>query len=375
MRKIKLCLFTTDSKIGGTEKMILSLAKGLDKEKYEVTVCTLLGRGPLIEEAKKSGVRAVSLNMKGKWDISVIPRFFSFLRKHRIDILHTYLYHANILGRILGRLAGVPIIISSQRTTEFYGQKKSDRWRRGYRIFLDKWTSRFCCLIISNSEAGRRFLIEEGIDPAKIITIHNGVDLDQFTVRIAPGEKKRRYGLRQDSMLVGIIANLTEVKGHKYFLQAAREVLKSIPQAEFLIVGDGPLREDLGGLSKNLGISAGVNFMGFRQDIPEILSILNVFVLSSLWEGFPVSILEAMAAGKPVIASKVGGIPEAVIDEKTGILVPPEDEKALAGAIEFLLNKGKIASEMGMAGRRRAEEHFSLQRMTGEIEAAYEKFL
>ena len=353
--------------------MILSLAKGLDKEKYEVTVCTLLGRGSLIEEAKKLGVHAVSLNMKGKWDISVIPRFFSFLRKYRIDILHTYLYHANILGRILGHVAGIPIIISSQRTTEFYGQKKSDRWRRGYRIFLDKWTSQFCCLIISNSEAGRRFLIKKGIDPAKIITVHNGIDLDKSIPRIAPEEKKRQCGLKQDSMLVGIIANLTEVKGHYYFLQAAQEVLKHIPQAEFLIVGDGPLREDIEKLSKNLGISARVNFMGFRQDIPEILSILDVFVLSSLWEGFPVSILEAMAAVKPVIASRVGGILEAVIDGKTGILVPPEDEKALAGAIEFLLKEDKIAGEMGLAGRRHVEEHFNLQRMTGEIEAAYEK--
>lgn len=397
--KIKIFYLTTDTKIGGTEQMLLALLSRLDKDKYSPFICAIKFGGPLIEEARKIGVEGECLLKKvqsskfkvQKLIINTITQFFVFilislrlaalLKKEKPDILHTFLFHANILGRIVGKLTGISVIISSQRSV--------DKWRKPWHSFLDRWTVKFCNLIISNSEAGRKVLIErEKIDPKKIITIHNGIDIDKFNQTVEGSinthNKRREFGLEPCDIVIGIIANLREVKGHRFLFEALADICSdrvysadNLQQTQslyikLLVVGDGKLKEELINLAGKFGIKDNVIFSGFRDDISEILKIIDIFVLPSLWEGFPVSIMEAMASKKPVIASNVGGIPELVIDGETGILVFSKDVAALKNAILKLINNPQEAKIMGENSRRRIEEYFSLDKMVEETEKVYQ---
>jgi len=383
---IKIFYLTTDTKIGGTEQMLLTLLNRLDKKRYSTFLCAIKPGGPLIEEAKKVGVRGECLLKEPKEPGGLLiekiinrifwfARFFlipfklaSLIKREKPDILHTFLFHANILGRIVGKFTGVAIIISSQRSI--------DKWRKPWHSFLDRLTSSFCNLIISNSEAGRKILIQrDRIDPEKIITIHNGIDLKKFNIEIDIYEKKRELGLKHEDKVIGIIANLRRVKGHCYLFEAFQNAKCKMSLKDsilkLLVVGDGELKQELTGLAEKLKIKDSVIFTGFRDDIPEILQVIDIFVLPSLWEGFPVSILEAMASSRPVIASSVGGIPEAVIDQETGFLVPPQDVRSLEEALLKLVNDSGQAKRMGIAGRKRIEECFTLDKMIKKMEGVY----
>ena len=379
--------------------MLLALLGKIDRDKFDVFVCALKSGGPLIEEARKIGVR-------GECSINPI-RLALLIKREKPDILHTFLFHANILGRVIGRLCGVPVIISSQRSV--------DKWRKHWHTLVDRWTSRFCNLIISNSEAGRKILIErEKINPGKIITIYNGIDASEFEIEVNISEKRREFGFSPEDIIIGIIANLRKVKGHRYLFEAvanicsgrvysANVVAKSRHSAEvgsvrgsaefalpnveqsrphveqsrplhkLLVIGDGELKQELINLAEKLGIKDSVIFTGFRNDIPEVLKVIDILALPSLWEGFPVSILEAMASAKPVIASRVGGIPEEIIDEETGLLVPPKNVPALEKAILKLISDQEKSKKMGEAGRKRVEEYFTLDKMIKKTEEVYDK--
>lgn len=359
--KTKIFYLTTDSKIGGTERMLLTLIRGMNKEKYDVFLCALKPGGPLIKEAEKIGIKGIC--SKNPFEI------LGLLKKYSPDILHTFLFHSNILGRVLGRILGIPVIISSQRSV--------DKWRKPWHSFVDKWTSGLCNLIISNSEAGRRILIErEKISPKKIITIHNGIEIDKFA-KIADIQGIRNsFGFAKEDFVIGIIANLRKVKGHKYLFEAFRQVsgLQKAVRVKLLVVGEGSLRTELELLAKNLQIGENVIFTGFRDDIPEILKAIDVLILSSLWEGFPVSILEAMASSKAVIASNVGGVPEAVVDGVTGFLVLPENAEVLSRAIIRLVENRQLLIDMEKAGLDRVQQYFSNKVMIEKTEEVYDGF-
>ena len=175
--------------------------------------------------------------------------------------------------------------------------------------------------------------------------------------------------------MVGIIGRLTVVKGHRYFLQGAAQVLQTIPHCKFLVIGDGPLRSDLELLANDLGISDSVRFLGYRDDIPELLAVVDISVLTSIREGTSMVLLESMAAGKPIVATDVGGTPEVVIDGEVGILVPPKDAAALAKALITLLSDPCLASRMEMSGRQRVQAKFSLRKSVDRLEALYDELV
>jgi len=360
-QKVKIFYITTDTNIGGTERMLLTLLKGVDREEYDIFLCALKSGGPLIEKAAKLNVRGICTKNPFK--------ILGLLKKYSPDILHTFLFHSNILGRILGRIASVPVIISSQRSI--------DKWRKPWHSFIDKWTSGLCNIVISNSDAGRKILLErEKISSEKIITIHNGIEIDKFT-KVADIQKIRnRLGFSKEDFVIGIIANLREVKGHRYLFEAFRQASELLKdrQLKLLVVGEGKLRVELELLAKKLQIENNVFFTGFRDDVSEILKIIDIFVLSSLWEGFPVSILEAMASSKPVIASNVGGVPEAVVDNVTGFLVPPENAEALSQTIVKLVENKQLLDDMGKAGLKYVQQYFSYEIMIKKTEEVYNGF-
>jgi glycosyltransferase involved in cell wall biosynthesis len=225
---------------------------------------------------------------------------------------------------------------------------------------------------IAVADSHGRFLVEHtGFPQNKVAVVRNGVDAERF----APGHDvvavRRELGLGETDPVIGIVAALRQEKNHELFLEAARRVAAQLPSARFLVVGDGPRRAELERMARDLGLSLKVQFLGARNDVPRVLSAMDVFALTSHVEANPVSILEAMSIGRPVVATNVGSIHEAVIEGKTGFLVPPGDAAKLSDRILQLLHAPLLAHSMGIAGRQTVVRHWSLQSMV----AGYERLI
>ena len=353
---------------GGAEKVVARTVTLLDRKRYDPIVCCLWKSGPVAEEIERKGVKVICLGARSRLDLTVVPKLFRLLKREEIHIIHSFLFHANMLGRIMGRLAGVPVILSSERTMEMEGK---------HRLLVNWLTSPLADKIITVSEAVREFASDNiGIAPDKLITIYNGVDLSEFAPnpnREGIEEAKRELGIDPSRMVVGTVGHLEEEKGCEYLLRAAAQVSVQDGKVTFLLVGDGSQRARLENLAEDLSISSKVLFMGYRNDIPRILSVMDIFVLPSLYEGLPNALLEAMAACRPVVATQAGGVPEVVVEGETGFLIPPRAPGALARAICVLLEDRERAREMGMAGRKRVERLFSVETMVAKTEALYEE--
>ncbi|MFH1787846.1 MAG: glycosyltransferase [Candidatus Altiarchaeota archaeon] len=360
---INVLEFTTTLEVGGTERMLSYLVRGLDKEKFNVSVACLTHGGLLADELSADGFDVTALKMRGKLDVAVIWRLYRLIREKRVDILHTYLFHANLIGRIVGKLAGVPVIISSERIMGLEGR---------YRLLLNRFTAPLTSALSCNSEAVKKFMTDEvGLPGDKITVIHNGVDLDKFGVGADRKSIRRKLGLKNGDVACMTVARLDRQKGVEHLIDAAAMT----PGAKFLIAGEGPLKEKLEELAKAKGLGKSVTFLGLRRDIPELLKASDVFILPSLWEGFPNVVLEAMAAGLPVIATDTSGTPEAVVQGETGLLVSPANANALSDALKSMISNPERMREMGRKGRARAERFFSLDEMIRKNEDFYLKVL
>lgn len=364
MNKFNILQLMTDSKIGGAEKVVLSLATGLSKERFNVYVCSLTKRGLIFEEMEAAGVKVYSLGMRNIFDFFKIFKLIRILKSQNIQILHSHLFHANILARIVGKLVGVPIIISTEHIMGLEGR---------LRLFLNRLTSIFVDRFVAVSFGVENFLVNRvGISSYKITVIQNGIDSNKFNFdNLNKENRKKEFGFVASDKIVGTIARIHKQKGHIYLLQAAKEVIEKIPEAKFLIVGDGPLKKNMEKLSKDLKIAKNVIFLGFCKDIPSIMSILDILVLPSLWEGLPITILEAMAMKKPVIATRVGGTLEVVENDLTGVLVEPKDCHSLSQAIIRLLRNVPLMDRLGKAGYTKVTEYFNIARMLKKTEDLY----
>jgi len=373
MRTYRVLYLITSTFLGGAEKILYETVKGMNNKEFNLFVCSLKRKGEFAQKIESEGVEVISLEATDKSvfhsmieSFKTLFRLINILRAKKVDILHCFLFRANLLGRIAGRLTGVPIIISSVRTPEV---------EKRYQLTLDRITSFMVDRYTAVSEAVREYSIEHGISQEKILTIYNGVSLNNGSPFINGLELKKIFGIKADESVIVTIGRLRVEKGHRFFLKSMVKVREKIPAIKALIVGKGKEEEKLKRYSQKLGLDDHVIFTGEREDISEIIQIVDVFVLPSLWEGMPNVLLEAMAAGKPVVATKVGGIPELVVHEETGILVHPEDSSALANAILDLLQDKLKAKKMGEAGRVRVEEHFNISRMVEKTENLYRELL
>ncbi len=367
MTKINVLLFTTTLEVGGTEKITSILARGFDRRKFNVTVACLSHGGEVAKELRSAGIDVQPLNMKSKFDFTVLLRLYRLLRSCRVDILHSFLFHANLLGRIVGRFAGVPVIISSERTMGMEGK---------HRALMNKFTSPLASAFTANSNAVSKFMVEEiGLPKEKIYVIYNGVDAESFKVKVNRKKVRESLVLDEHDFVVVSVARLTKLKGFEYLLEAAEKIIAGNSKVKFLIVGDGPNRKNLEEKSGKLGLGGNVIFLGFRDDIAQILSASDLFVLPTIWEGFPNTILEAMAAGLAVVATNTSGIPESVSDGKTGLLFEPRDSEGLYEALESMIKNQEKLKRMGEEGREKILKNFSIQKMINENERLYEKLL
>ncbi len=365
VNKIRVVYLTTDSRIGGAEKNIISLVTHLDRDRYESRVVVLLPGGELIEELRGCGIEAECLGMRSKFDFLAVFKLYRLLKGKRVDILHTYLFHANILGRVVGRLAKVPVIISSIRVME----------KRRHHLWLDRLTGWMVNGETCVCEAVKKFTIEKArIKPDKLITIPNGIRVGEYNFEVNL-EGRKALHIESNYPVLGTVGRLHEQKGHAYLLQAMPAILRKYPEAVLLIVGDGPLKSKLEKLCFKLQINKAVKFLGFRKDIKELMALMEVFVLSSLWEGMPNVLLEAMALGKPIVATRVGAAEELIEDGVTGLPVPPGDEETLAEAVIKVLSREDKGRGLGERAKRRVEGRFSVEVMVDKTEKLYERLL
>jgi len=354
----------TDLDVGGAERVLLEVVRRLDRQRFEPTVCSLAPAGALAAEFADLSVPVFDLGMTHPWHLPRARRLLGLLRHGEFDILHTHLFHANVLGRVLARLAGVSVVVSTIHVAE------PRRWQ----LLLERWTAPLASRLVTVSEGVRRHLVERAHIPAERITvIPNGVDPARF--RLRRGRFRRSEDIASTTFLITTVGRLHTQKGIRYLLKAARLVLSQRPEVLFLIVGQGPERDRLLQLRDQLGLRDRVRLLGFRPDVPQILIDSDAFVLPSLWEGLSIAMLEAMAAGLPVVVSDVAGAREVVTDGVTGLVVRPGDPTALARVAERLLDDASLRKRLAQAGRRLVLQQFKWEKVVSDTVALYDRLL
>ncbi len=352
---------------GGAEKALVDIALHLDRSKYNVTVCATRSAGnyqPLLDEA---GVTTFVQGRKSRWDLGQWIKLVRLMRREQVDVLHTHLFGSNTLGRLLGRLAGVPVVIAH----EHWSTKASRE------VWVDRALYRLSDRILVPSAASKEMVMRtEGIPAGKIDVVYNGVDTAIFAQGEKRGEVRSELHISSDAMVLGIVGRLSEEKGGvDVLIRAVARLCKSNPNLRLLVVGDGPLRGSLEALAAESAPGGEIMFTGTRNDVAHLLSAMDLFVLPSLNEALPIVVLEAMAAGLPVIATRVGGVPEIVDHEKTGLLVEPGSEDSLYSALDRLIFDADLREQLAQAGRRRVASDFTIERMVERIEGLYEELL
>lgn len=356
-----------DLAIGGAERHLVTLAPRLDRTRFKASVVCIGDEGGLFDILGQAGIPASALHLSGKRHaFAALRALVTVMRKERPELVVLRGYNAEALGRIAAFSAGVRRTIVWVHSSE---NIKPRSWLRNFaEIFLSRRTTRF----FGVAEAQTPYLVHELNYPSeRVRIIHNGVEVGQFDTE-ADHRLRGEFGIRPGSAVVGIIAGLRPEKDHRTLLYAMQLLIRDLPNVDLLVVGDGALRDELESLSHRLGIRQNVHFIGARNDIPEVLRAIDVFTLTSTTECLPISVLEAMASGRPTVCTDVGGISEMVTDGITGYLVPPGDATLLARRLKGLLSDPEAAQRMGLAGRRRVETDFSLERSVAATERAFE---
>ena len=324
----------------------------------------LSGPGLLAAELRAAGVPVVCLGAKHWSRVGAVLRLAHALRQFRPAILQTFLFHANLAGRISGRLAGIKTIVSGIRVAEK---------RSRIPLWFDCWTNRLVQVNVCVSQAVADFSVSQSrLLPNKIVVIPNGVDITRFAGAI-PADLTA-LGIPRGSQVLLTIGRLDRQKGLSTLIEAASVLVPKFPQAHFLLVGEGPQRPEIDRLIRDKGLVGRMHLAGWRPDVPELLAAGAALILSSLWEGLPNVILEAMAAGLPVVATRVEGTSELVINSRTGLLVPAQSPQDLAAAIENILSDPAQAKAMGQFGQERAAE-FSWDNMVDRYCELYSSLL
>lgn len=359
---------------GGGERAFAQIINGLDKEKYEIYVaCFPEG---IFEEKIGTSAKILPFDLRNRFNLVNIYKLANIIRENNIQIVHSQGGRGGFFARIAARIAKVAGVISTiAAPVEGFdvGLVKKMIY-----IALERFSERFVDRFIVVSEALRdRLIRKHKIPERKVIKIYNGIEVEKYYSNPKSACKVRdEFNIKPDVQLVGTIGRLVRGKGLPYFIQAIKQTVdgkwQMAGETRFLIVGEGSERESLEHTVRELGIEKNVIFTGFRKDVKEILEALHVLVLPSIREGQPIVLLEAMAMGKPIVATNIEGVNETVANGVSGILVPPKDSSALAEAIVCLLKDSKKAQIMGQVGRKLAEEKFNLKDKIEQHERLYE---
>ncbi|MFH1777510.1 MAG: glycosyltransferase family 4 protein [Candidatus Omnitrophota bacterium] len=383
MPKIKvLHIITRLDKGGSAENTLFTVAK-LDKERFDTVLVSGITHDPdnqVTDFIRKENINYVLIpelvrEIALLKDIKAFFKILNFIRKERFDIVHTHSSKAGMLGRWAAKLAGVKIIIHTPHGHIFYGY--FNYFLTQVFIFLEKITAKITDRIITLTKRGKEEHIKYGIACAdKLVPVYSGIEIEKFrNYQIDKIKQKKILKADKKTAIIGTVSRLESVKGGVYFISALPEIIKTFPKLKVFIIGGGTEKENLERLTRKLGVAKNVVFMGECQDISWSVSTFDVFVLSSLNEGMGRCLLEAQALGVPVVATRVGGIPEVVKDGVTGFLVPPQNSEAIAEAVIKLLKDDFLREQMSRQARENIDYRFSVEAMVARIAGVYEEMI
>lgn len=363
--------------LGGAEKRLINDLRFMDRDRFENTVVTLLKDNKLENEILNLGIRIYKLNLKGLFDFKNILRLIKIIRSNKIDIVHTQLFWADILGRIAGSIACVPVIITTVQSSVYepgnpYLFSLKRKWLdriTGY-LFNDGY--------IAVSEFVKKSIMTRlGIKGSKIKVIYNNVDISNFDGTGTDRKKllRKEIGVEGSDIVFSIVGRLNPPKGHKFLFEAISMMETNSSSIMLLVIGDGPSQKELENLSKKLNIEKKVRFLGLRNDVKDLIGISDVFVFPTLSEGMPVALLEAMAMQKACVASRIAPVEEVIEDKKNGYLFTPGNSEELALILKDLCFAKEKMEEIGRNAFLSVREKFSAEKMAKELERYYEDII
>lgn len=366
MEKVTIAFVEPNLEIGGSERTLFNLIRGLDQDKFRPVLCCLYGLGPLGEQLQAEGYRVYHDLIRTKYDPRSILKVAAILMRERPRILYVTNALLNVVvGRLAAFVARVPLCVIVFHSYDIPHSGKQTKLWLTEKILLPHFDR-----VIALAETHKTYLISSKLIPAqKVAVVYNGIDLRQFAHPVDVRAVRRSLQIPDRAKAVGIVANLWPWKGHDVFLRAAAALLREIPDTYFVIAGDGPERDSLEKMAQTLGVADHVRFLGTVGDVPTLLKSVDLSVLSSVTEAFPLALLESMAAARPVVATNVGSVPEIVVNGLTGFLVPPGAPDQLAEAMLRVLRGPGLARKFGEEGRKRVEEKFTVERMICQTES------
>ena len=370
-RKVRVLQIIDRLGDGGAEALLVTFAAGLDRRRFEPHLIALRPQpdSQLTGQLRAMGVPVTELNQHTAYDVPALMSLVRYVRRHHIDIIHTHLLAADIMGRMAGWLTGRPVVSTIHNSrTDLDEEPRRRQW-------MERWTARLMTrrLVVVSELLRDEICTWFGLTPERVITIANGVDTARFQRDgpISTGRRCARALVGGDYPMITNVARLVPQKAQHFLIEAAQIVLATAPDVRFVLLGDGPLRPELEAQAAALGISDKVIFAGFRPDVADVLAASDVFVLSSLWEGMPVALLEAMAAGCTAVSTDVGGVAQVLQDGVTGLLVPPSDPEALAAALLRCVTDPAYARQLAATGQAWTTQEYGMRAWVQKWETLY----
>ncbi len=367
MEKINILHIYQNSKIGGVQQQLLSLLKAYSRERFNPIFCCLGPKEEIGKEIEGTGIEFIPLNKLryNRFSPGIVLELYRLMKKKQIHVVRTHRYRSNLYGRLAAFLAGVPVIIAS-----VHDNYRTDK--RPMRRIMNRILSKITDKIVAVSEDVKEDIIRyDRIDPSKIEVIPNGIDVERFNPEKNTTDIRKEFSLEEDDIVIGFIGRIVPAKGLEYLLDALPYLKGEFKSIKLLIVGEGSLVEELKERAKKNNIFDNILFTGKRRDIPEILASINIFVMPSIAEGLPNALLEAMAMGKPIVTTEVGGIPEIVKNGFNGLLVPPRDTVSLSKAIKELISNDRLAAKLGQAARDLVHDNLSIKAIAQKWQSLY----
>jgi len=366
---VKVLFVCQNLNVGGAEELILGASTALPAHGVETGVVALTRRGPVADEIAAAGVPVrLVVGQPGPRDPAAFVRLVRLLQRERPDIVHTFLITASIYGRLAAFAAGVPVVLAAEQNV--YARKP-----RRHALLERALATRTYRVVACCDAVGRFYQQQVGVGANKIATIYNAV---RFIAQPTPADAiaaRAALHLPADAIVLGTLGRLTEQKGQSVLLRAVVELARQRPNVVLFLAGAGPLRATLEAEASSLGIADRVRFLGLRRDRDTLYAAMDIFVLPSHWEGLSLALIEAMGAGRPVVATAVGGNPEVVTDGTTGVLVPSGDASALARALGSLIGDPAARAALGQAAAVEARARFSIEQHAAQLAALYRQGL
>lgn len=356
--------------VGGAEELVLTLMKLLDPAKYQPFLLCLC-HGPFAALVSQQGFMSGTIAMKHRLDLSTINPLREYIQQHHINLVHTHGVRANLVARLAAARENIPVVTTVHSVLRYdYDLPFKFLLARYVTMLTNKYSDKF--IAISNAIAEE--ITQMGVPAEKIVIIHNGLDTDKFSIPRDATEIKKELGLDPERKIVTMIARLHPVKGHEYFLRAARKVIDTGLNVQFLIIGEGTHRHRIEQQVRDLELTGMVKMPGYYSSIEDIYGVSDLLCVPSIMEGLGLVVLEAMYFKVPVVASNIGGIPEIVSDRIDGLLVKPRDYEGLANAIMNVLVDSDLAQQLTTRGRQKVEQ-FSMLNMAHQVEQVYDEVL